>query len=115
MKSLKFKPELCTQILSGEKTATWRLFDDKDLQEGDLIEFINKETLTKFGEGCITLIKTKTLGTLEDVDWEGHERYTSDKEMYDTYKRYYGDKVCPETELKIIDFTFSAVGRENDL
>jgi len=107
MKSLKFKPELCAQILSGEKTSTWRLFDDKDLQEGDVVNFICTETLEKFGEGTITLVKIKTLGSLEDSDWEGHERYTSHEEMYKTYRGYYGDNVGPETELKIIDFTFT--------
>ena len=107
MKTLKFTPELCTLILNGEKTATWRLFDDKDLQVGDEIEFINKETSTKFGQGIITAIKIKTLSTLEEADWDGHEQYISEEEMYATYRSYYGDKVNPDTEVKIIDFTFS--------
>lgn len=34
-KTLKFTPELSAKILSGEKTSTWRLFDDKNLQKGD--------------------------------------------------------------------------------
>lgn len=107
MKTLKFTPELCELILKGEKTSTWRLLDDKDLQAGDRIEFINKETLETFGAGEITNVKTKTLGTLEESDWEGHERYGSDEEMYSTYRSYYGDKVGPDTELKIIDFIFN--------
>ena len=106
MKSLKFKPELCKLILQGEKTVTWRLFDDKDLQVGDEIQFVNKETLKSFGEGAITKIVVKTLETLEEADWEGHERYSSEEEMYNIYRSYYGDNVGPETELKIIDFTF---------
>jgi hypothetical protein len=44
MKTLKFTTELCEQILCGVKTATWRLFDDKDLPVGDELQFINKET-----------------------------------------------------------------------
>lgn len=109
MKKIKFAPNLCEQILNGSKTATWRLFDDKDLRVGDDIEFVNKETLEVFGYGQILGLKIKTLGTLEESDWEGHERFSSDKEMYDTYKMYYGDKVSPDSQLKIIDFSFDLV------
>ena len=108
MKALKFKPELCEQILHGSKTVTWRLFDDKNLQPGDEIQFINKETLESFGKGTIISVIVKTFGTLEKEDWVGHETYSSEEEMYDTYRSYYGDKVNPETELKIIGFTFEA-------
>jgi len=34
MKTLKFAPDLCAQILAGTKTSTWRLFDDKNLMGG---------------------------------------------------------------------------------
>lgn len=106
MKTLKFTPELCEQILAGTKTSTWRLFDDKDLTVGDAIEFINKATLQSFGTGEITQLYTKTLGTLKESDWIGHERFSSEEVMYATYRQYYGDKVCPDTEVKIIQFTF---------
>jgi len=106
MKTLKFAPELCEKILSGEKTATWRLFDDKDLQVGDVVEFANKQTAVVIGSAIIYSLKTKTLGTLEESDWKGHERYSTETEMYETFKGFYGDGVGPDTEVKIIDFTF---------
>ncbi|HMO78181.1 MAG TPA: ASCH domain-containing protein [Candidatus Paceibacterota bacterium] len=106
MKTLKFFPELCEQILAGTKTTTWRLFDDKDLQIGDELVFVNKETLEQFGTGKITSLRTKTLRTLVESDWNGHERYASAKEMYATYRKYYGDRVTPDTEVKIINFDF---------
>ncbi len=106
MKSLKFKPHLVEKILSGEKTSTWRLFDDKDLRIGDELIFINQETGKEFGKAKITNLKVKTLGTLTDDDWKGHERYTSKEEMYKHYRGYYGDKVNEDSELKIIDFDF---------
>lgn len=108
MKTLKFTPELCQKITSGEKTSTWRLFDDKDLKVGDQIKFVNKQTGAEIGVSIITKVKVTTLGTLTDEDWVGHERYTSEVEMYETYKRYYGDKVGCDTEVKIIDFTFQS-------
>lgn len=107
MKQLKFTPELCKQILSGEKTSTWRLFDDKNLEVGDELEFLNKETGESIGKGVVDTLKITTLGGHEESDWEGHERYVSEEEMYETYRTYYGDKVGPDTELKIIHFTFT--------
>lgn len=106
MKTLKFAPHLVEKILKGEKTSTWRLFDDKDLREGDEITFINKETGEAFGSAVITSLRTKTLGTLEESDWEGHERFSSEEEMYATYRTYYGDSVGPDSEVKILTFDF---------
>ena len=68
MKTLKFAPNLVDKILSGQKTSTWRLFDDKDLQKGDELIFINKETGKEFGTATITSLKIKTLGSLTDAD-----------------------------------------------
>lgn len=107
MKTLKFKPHLCEQILSGEKTSTWRLFDDKELTQGDRIIFLNQETLEAIGDATLTHVIEKTLGTLEAADWEGHETYESEEEMYATYRTYYGNRVGPDSELKIIHFTFN--------
>lgn len=107
MKTLKFKPHLVDKILKGEKTSTWRLFDDKDLQIGDELEFINKETLKPFGYAKITSLKVKTLGTLTDEDWIGHEKFPSEEDMYIEYKKYYGDNVNKNTEVKIIIFEFT--------
>ncbi len=106
MKQLKFTPKLCEQILSGEKTSTWRLFDDKDLQVGDELNFVNKQTGETIGKAIVNDLKIKTLSTLEGCDWEGHERYLSEEEMYQTYKKYYGNRVSPDSEVKIIDFSF---------
>ena len=108
MKTLKFMPELVAKILSGEKTSTWRLFDDKNLQVGDELVFINKETGEGFGSAKIVSLKVKTLGTLSERDWIGHERFNSENEMYATYRKYYGDKVGKDTEVKIISFDFTA-------
>ncbi|MFZ2523325.1 MAG: ASCH domain-containing protein [Minisyncoccia bacterium] len=107
MKTLKFKDHLAKKILSGEKTSTWRLFDDKDLQAGDDLIFINKETSEQFGEAKITNLKIRTLGTLNEADWVGHEKFVSEEEMYKAYRGYYGDKVNEGSEVKIISFEFN--------
>jgi hypothetical protein len=107
MKTLKFTPDLCALILTGEKTSTWRLFDEKNLQAGDELLFINKETLEPFGTAVITKLLIKTLGTLTEADWEGHERFESEEIMYQTYRGFYGNTVSPETEVKLLQFSFT--------
>ena len=104
MKNLKFHPSLIPLVLSKKKTVTWRLFDDKELKEGDIINFIDAKTLKKFAKAELTGIKIKKFKDLTENDWKGHEEYNSDKEMYKKYTEYYKRPINEETELKIISF-----------
>ena len=104
MKVLKFSPSLADKILSRKKTSTWRLFDDKELEEGDVIALFDRATGKQFALATIISVTIKTLGTLTDADWEGHERYVSEEAMYAQYRTYYGDKVNENSELKMITF-----------
>lgn len=104
MKTLKFDEPLSRMILGGEKTTTWRLFDDKNLSEGDILNFVVSQTGKEFGTGKIIHVKETTLGSLTEDDWDGHEKFTSESEMYRTYEKYYGKKVDKNTLLKIIKF-----------
>src|SRR5947209_4915394 len=103
-KTIKFSPDLVPLVLSGKKTSTWRLFDDKDLKEGDIIDFIKRPELVKFVEAKLTSIIEKPLGELTKEDKEGHEKFSSDEEMYKTYSGYYNKPVGPETTIKLIRF-----------
>lgn len=103
-KTIKFRSELARLVLAGEKDSTWRLFDDKNLQEGDEVDLINWDTKEKFAEAALIEVREKKMGELEDADFIGHETYADRDEMYRTYRTYYGDKVGPETIVKIIRF-----------
>jgi hypothetical protein len=103
MKTLKFMPNLIPLVLSGEKTSTWRLFDDKDLQKDDNLLLIDKTTGKEFAKAIIVKTEEKKLKDLEDSDFNGHEKFESEEKMYETYKSYYGDKVNPETIIKMVD------------
>ncbi|HLP86774.1 MAG TPA: ASCH domain-containing protein [Candidatus Paceibacterota bacterium] len=103
-KVVKFRDKLAKLILAGEKNLTWRLFDDKDLKKGDIVDLVNWNTGEKFGEAKLTDVYEKKMGEVEESDFDGHEKFTSDEEMYQTYRTYYGDKVGPETIVKIIRF-----------
>lgn len=104
MKTLKFEPHFIQPILSGEKTSTWRMFDDKNLQEGDKLKLLNKDTGEEFAEVVISSIRQKKLGEIDGTDFEGHARYESQNDMLNKYKGYYGDRVTLETPIKIINF-----------
>ncbi|QQG46261.1 MAG: ASCH domain-containing protein [Candidatus Niyogibacteria bacterium] len=104
MKTLKFRHNLVQKVLDGSKTVTWRLFDDKNIQVGDQIELIDWESGGKFAEAKITGVREKKLGEIEEKDFEGHEKYQSNEEMLEHYKKYYEEKVDMNTEVKIIDF-----------
>lgn len=104
MKRLKFDADLIQRILSGEKTSTWRLFDDKDLSVGDKLGFVNVDDDFVFAKAVITDIKEKTFAEITKEDFETHEKYSSKEEMLKTYQGYYGDEVNENSIVKIIIF-----------
>jgi hypothetical protein len=104
MKTLKFKPHLAEMIRTGKKVSTWRLFDDKNLQEGDAVGLCENGIEEPFSTATITKVVVKELGALTDDDWIGHERFASEGEMYETYRKYYGPEVGPKTLVKILWF-----------
>lgn len=106
-KKLKFAPELVPLVLSGKKTSTWRLFDDKDLNEGDVLDFLESGTDRHFSTALITKVTEKPLGELTEEDKSGHERFSSDEEMYKTYEKHYNRQVTSETQVKIVWFVQS--------
>lgn len=104
MKQIKFSPELVVLIKNGSKTSTWRLFDDKDLKTGDVVEFVARPELTVFAQAKLTKVLEKKLGELTEEDKDGHEKFSSDEEMYKTYEGYYKQPVGPDSPVKLIWF-----------
>ena len=104
MKTINFASNLVPLVLSGKKTSTWRLFDDKALVEGDEIQLreFGKESI--FSNAKITRVVEKPFNELTIKDKEGNETFKNDEEMYKTFSGYYHTEVGPETNLKIIWF-----------
>ena len=102
-KALRFSKGLPPFILSGEKTITWRCDDEKDIKAGDLLLLTTKDGAV-FGQGEVLWVKHTTFGQLTDEDKQGHEKFTSDEEMYRTYSRYYKMTVNESTLVKVIKF-----------
>ena len=104
MKTLKFKGFKAKWILDGTKTATMRLFDDKDLGMGDELELVSSDTGEVFAKAIIIGVTHKRLGDVDDIDLEGHEKWNNKNEMLESLKVHYEDKVNLDTKVKIITF-----------
>lgn len=117
MKSLKLDHEIALLVLNGQKTNTWRINDDKDLSVNDKVELIDKvdgnnpRTWQIFGVATINQISTKRLGDVTNTDTKGHEAFKNEQQMYETYRRYYGPSVGPDSIVKIIHFSFTPYAR----
>lgn len=103
-KTLKFDSNLVPQILSGQKTSTWRLFDDKDLQVGDNLIFVDRENGKEFAKAVITSVHDREIQNITESDYEGHERYDSKEAILESFRKHYGLGVTPTSVLKIIKF-----------
>ena len=103
-KTLKFRSHLADRILKGEKTVTWRLCDDKDLQSGDLLHFQISETGKDFAKAKIIGVTEKKLGGITEADYDGHEKFENQEDMLEQFRQYYSDKVDVDTVVKIISF-----------
>ena len=107
IKSLKFESHLADLILSGQKTTTWRLFDDKDISIGDSLELIRRPELTVFAHAVVTNVYSLPFSQVGDKELIGHENpYSSRENMYDTYSSYYHRPVNDQTSVKIITSMF---------
>lgn len=103
-KRLRFAKDLVPLILSGEKVSTWRLWDDKALAVGDVVDFIEQHSNRHFATAKLTKVIEKRLGALTVEDTQGHEQFESAEKMYETYTRYYGRAADQNTLAKLIWF-----------
>jgi ribonuclease HI len=112
MKTLKLEHSLADMVRAGKKTSTWRMFDDKNVSTGDVVELVDKvdparrETWQVMGTARIDQVVEKQLGSMTADEMQEHN-YASVDEMLTTFKGYYGSVVSLTTNLKIIRFTFN--------
>ena len=110
-KTLKFDSNLVPKILSGDKTSTWRLFDDKDLKVGDNLILIEKETGKEFAKAVITEVEDREIQNIRESDYKGHDKFESKEAALESFKKHYGLSVTPTSVLKIVRFKLE----ENEL
>jgi len=103
MKELKFSEPLPNLVLDGSKDTTWRVGDQKNIIGGDLLS-LRHSSGEEFAKAEVLEVRETTFGELTEQDKDGHESFSSDEEMYQTYSGYYGTEVTPKTKLKVIKF-----------
>lgn len=81
-----------------------RLFDDKDIKEGDELELFDSDLEKVFAKAVISEVLFRKLEDVEDVDLDGHEKWNSKEEMLENLKIYYRDKISLDTPVKIVRF-----------
>ncbi|TAL48291.1 ASCH domain-containing protein [archaeon] len=104
MKQLKFSEPLPKLILEGKKDTTWRIGDKRMITKGDDISLCYNNG-TEFAQAKVLWVKETTFENLKDEDKEGHEKFSSNSEMYKTYSNYYNMEVTPRTKVNVIKFT----------
>ncbi len=108
---LGFDPLLVPLILSGEKTCTWRLFDSRDYSGNPKLIFRRSPEGTVFAEAEILSIRQKRLGKINQEDKNGHEPFSSKKELLATYRCYYNSRgdVNNDTRVTVIHFRITKI------
>lgn len=104
MKQVGFIENLHEIVLNGSKTITWRPWDDKNLSKGDIFICVDMATRVPFAKAKIIEVHEKPFKDLRPEDKDGHEKFASDKEMYEVYSGYYDRPVDKNTIVKIIKF-----------
>jgi len=111
-KQIKFERQLAEDILSGKKTSTFRFFDDKHIQVGDILRVVDKVEQDNpaswqfIGDIDVHEVVEKRVGELSASDWAGHETYESPEVFLDTFRYYYRRPIDKDTPVKIIHFNF---------
>jgi ribonuclease HI len=117
-KQIKFEHQLAADIENGKKTTTFRFFDDKHIQVGDVLDVIDKvqqdnpASWQVIGTMDVREVIEKRVRDLSASDWAGHETYQSSKVFLDTFRYYYGKPIDEETPVKIIRFIFAKADRK---
>lgn len=119
MKKIKLDHDLAQAVLKGDKTSTWRLYDDKNLTVNDRIVLIDKvdpqqaQTWQAIGSGRINKVVEKRVGDITPDDYEGHNPYDSQEALLADLRKHYGERVTRDTPVKMIHFDFTAGQPDN--
>lgn len=100
---LIFAPPFPLTLFTGEKCKTFRVTGGERYNLGDLVS-IRLIDSPEFARATIAARTHKRFYDLTDEDWEGHERFASDFDMYKTYSNWEGFPVGAATSLDILEY-----------
>ncbi len=98
----KFRPWLCDEIMSGNKTVTFRM--EKNIKEGDIVKLINWEAQQVFAMAQVTQIEERSLKDVP-LDFPGHEHDAQTlEERRKIYSTYYKREITDDDLVYIYHF-----------
>ena len=112
MKQLKFEHHFAEDIKAGNKSATFRVNDDKDIRPGDILELVDKvsgdhpSTWEIPGELEITAVSKMKISDLTKEHMLRAESFRDSQEMVQSFKRFYGEHITEDTLVTILSFAF---------
>lgn len=103
IKKLQFSEPLPQMVLDGLKDISWRIDDEKNIAVDDILSLCYNDG-REFARASVIWVKETRFKYFTEEDKEGHEKFSSDEEMYATYSRYYKMEVNPDTRVKVIKY-----------
>ena len=104
IKHIRFSDHLIKLVLSGSKDTTWRRYDDKwKITVGDQLSLCDKNQ-KEFAKANVIWVKYTTFGKLTKEDKEGHENFSSNEDMCQTYSKYFNIVIGLKSKLKVIKY-----------
>ena len=112
MKQLKFEHQFTEDIKRGNKTATFRVNEDKDIRPGDIVELVDKvshdhpTTWEVPGELEVIEVTQIPIAELSKDHMLRAESFDSIDEMIRTFQRFYGEHVNLDTLVHVLTFRY---------
>lgn len=112
MKQLKFEHQFAQAVKTGDKSATLRVHDDKDINVGDMLQLVDKvdrdypTTWEVTGELHVNEIEQIALEKLSKEHFVSAESFKDQTEMLQVFRRFYGEHVSESTPVNVIHFSF---------
>lgn len=91
-------------VMSGQKTLTWRFFDDQGLSVGDDVELREYGAHEPFAAGKITAVTEELLGELAAMGGSARHAFPDGDEKRLSLRSDSGQPIGPSTLVKIVRF-----------
>lgn len=112
MKQLKFEHKYAEDIVSGVKSATFRVNDDKDIKPGDVVELVDKvngdrpKTWQLRGQLNIKAVSQLMIGELTKEHLVRAESFANTAELIQSFRRFYGEHIDGNSLVNVLEFDF---------
>lgn len=94
-----------SDLYAHSKTETIRFNLQEKPSEGEILDAV-LDTGEVIGVVEITAVEDYQVNEIPDLEFTGHENYSSTEEVLDALDEYYHDTITPESIVTVISFEF---------